>query len=153
MIIRGLDSDGEWLFGKGVQDYARNKEAIVLNVKTRLKSWVNDCFFDQEAGIDWGNRLGNNGQREFLETDIQNVIVNSFGVTGISDFNSNLDDRKLTVNYTITTIEGDVVDSLGIFDEKEITTGVIVAGDAFTNSWEATIISNDNNTNYIYSGK
>ena len=108
MIIRGLDGNGEWLFGRGQQDYARGKQAIVLNIKTRLRSFVNDCFFDQEAGIDWLNRLGNNNQRELLEADIQNQILNSFGVTNIVDFNSNLDDRKLTVNYTITTIDGDV---------------------------------------------
>ena len=154
MIIRGLDGNGEWLFGRGQQDYARGKQAIVLNIKTRLRSFVNDCFFDQEAGIDWLNRLGNNNQRELLEADIQNQILNSFGVTNIVNFNSSLDARKLTLNYTISTIDGDVSDVFS-FENTPVLEGFIQAGDAFTTDWQATIMSGnaftDDHDNYIFS--
>lgn len=153
MIIRGLDSDGEWLFGRGQQDYARGKEAIILNIKTRLRSFANDCFFDQEAGIDWLNRLGNNNQRELLEADVQNQILNSFGVTNIVDFNSSLDSRKLTLNYTISTIDGDVSDVFS-FENTPVLEGFIQAGDAFTTDWQAQIMSGnaftDDHDNYIF---
>ena len=154
MIIRGLDANGEWLFGRGQQDYARGKEAIILNIKTRLRSFVNDCFFDQEAGIDWLNRLGNNNQREFLEADVQNQILNSFGVTNIVDFDSSLDGRKLTLNYTISTIDGDVSDVF-TFKDAPVLEGFIQAGNAFTTQWQATIMSGnaftDDHDNYIFS--
>ena len=154
MIIRGLDGSGEWLFGRGQQDYARGKQAIILNIKTRLRSFVSDCFFDQEAGIDWLNRLGNNNQRELLEADVQNQILNSFGVTNIIDFNSSLDVRKLTLNYTISTIDGDVSDVFS-FENTPVLEGFIQAGDAFTTDWQAKIVSGnaltDDYENYIFS--
>lgn len=104
MIFRQLDSSGDWEFGKGVNDYARQNNAIGLNVKTRILSWVGDCFFDQDAGIDWINRLGSKNQRELLELDLRNIILQSDGVTGILDFSTNVVDRAFTAEYSIQTI-------------------------------------------------
>lgn len=74
-------------------------------MKTRLYSWVGDCFFDQLAGIDWVNRLGSKNQRALLEADIRRVILQSPGVTGILSFDTVLNkNRNFTANYSVQTI-------------------------------------------------
>lgn len=104
MIFRNLDANGDWQFGKGKEDYTIKNQAIGLNIKTRILSWVGDCFFDLKAGIDWVNRLGSKNQRALLEADLRRIIIQSFGVTGLTEFDTVLIGRKLTVNATVNTI-------------------------------------------------
>jgi hypothetical protein len=104
MIFRGLDSDGDWSFGHGKADYLDSNDAIALNIKTRIYSWLNDCFFDLSAGIDWMNRLGNKNQKLLLDSDLQRIIIESYGVTGITSFSSELIGRNYSASYEIQTI-------------------------------------------------
>lgn len=104
MIIRNLDANGDWTWGSGKGNYLTNNAAIGLNIKTRLLSWVGDCFFDSQAGIDWTNRLGSKNQRTLLELDLRRVILRSFGVTGIVFLDTVLVDRSFTANYSVNTI-------------------------------------------------
>ncbi len=104
MIISNLDKDGDWMFGNGLGNYLTQNAAIGLNIKTRLKSWVGDCFFDTGAGIDWTNRLGSKNQRALLELDLRRVILRSFGVTSIVTFDTVVVDRSFTANYEVNTI-------------------------------------------------
>lgn len=104
MIIRALDENHDWMMGKGKQDMASLNQAIGLNIKTRLLSWVGDCFFDQNAGIDWWNRLGSKNQRALLELDLKRVILQSADVTGITEFQTTLAGRRFTASYTVNTV-------------------------------------------------
>lgn len=104
MIFRALDENHDWLWGKGKADFLKNNAAIGMNIKTRLLSWVGDCFFDQNAGIDWWNRLGSKNQRTLLELDLKRVILQSEGGTGIVSFDTNLTGRRFTASYTVDTI-------------------------------------------------
>ncbi len=104
MIFRNLDENGDWTFGQGKSNYVSGDQAIGLNIKTRVLCWLNDCFFDQKAGIDWKNRLGSKNQRALLESDIRRIILQSYGVTGILSFSTTLVNRKFTATYEIQTI-------------------------------------------------
>ena len=105
MIFRNLDANGDWVFGNGNGDFVQKDAAISLNIKTRLYSWLNDCFFDLNAGIDWLNRLGSKNQRTLLELDIRRIILSSEGVTGIVSFDTVLNSqREFTGSYNIKTI-------------------------------------------------
>lgn len=104
MIFRQLTSNGDWTFGAGKSNFASGDNAIGLNIATRIKSWTNDCFFDQTAGIDWSNRLGSKNQRPLLDTDLRRIILQSFGVTSIIDFDTIVNDRQFIGNYDIKTI-------------------------------------------------
>ena len=54
MIFRELDpTTNDWCFGKGRQNYASGLDALKLDLKTRLLSWTNDCFFSLTDFIDW----------------------------------------------------------------------------------------------------
>lgn len=104
MIFRNLDENHDFCFGKGKNDFLRESAAIGLNVKTRLLSWVGDCFFDLNAGIDWWNRLGSKNQRTLLELDMRRVILQSEDVTGITEFSTDQVGRDFNASYAINTV-------------------------------------------------
>ena len=115
MIIRNLDSSGDWQFGQGKGNYLAGNAAIGLNIRTRLLSWVGDCFFDLNAGVDWTNRLSLKNQKRILDAELRRIILQSYGVTGIVSFSTTLDAsaRVYTANYEVTTIfSASYVDSI-----------------------------------------
>lgn len=106
MIIRKIDPvTRDWNFGKGLASYATAEQAIEENIKTRILSWVGDCFFALADGIDWKNRL-DVGQQKNLEDEISALILQSFGVVSVDSvtLNFNPDNRLETVLYNIETI-------------------------------------------------
>jgi hypothetical protein len=105
MIIRKLDTNHDWTFGHGLSNYAKDEEAINENIQTRLLSWVNDCFFNLQDGIDWRNRL-EVGQQKELKEEINANILQSFGVIGInfSELIFNGVTRVASMTYNVQTI-------------------------------------------------
>lgn len=105
MIIRAVDANNDWTFGKGLSDYKTDEAAIEQNVRTRILSWVNDCFFALLEGVDWKARL-DVGQQADLSEEIKLVILQSFGVIGVTAINLvfNGNNRLETITYTIDTI-------------------------------------------------
>lgn len=104
MIIANLDENHDFMFGQGIANYLSGNAAIALNIETRILSWVGDCFFDKQAGIDWSNRLGSKNQRTLLEADLQRILLQSYGVTGIVSFTTSLNGRAFFAQYNINTI-------------------------------------------------
>lgn len=97
MQVRTIRKDdenfSEWVFGHSLADYKSGLAQIVQDIYTALYEWKYDCFFALENGIDWYTRLGFKGQKELLDTDIQNTIENRIGVLSVTNFNSSLEDR------------------------------------------------------------
>ncbi|MBZ5673717.1 MAG: hypothetical protein LAP61_05665 [Acidobacteriia bacterium] len=104
MIFRNLDAAGDWSFGQGLANYVDKNAAIGLNIRTRIYSWLGDCFFDQQAGIDWWNRLGSKNQKVLLDADLRRIILQSEGVTGLVSFDSVLTVRAYTAHFSVNTI-------------------------------------------------
>lgn len=105
MIVRSLDVNGDWQFGKGKNDYLSANKAIVQNIATRLNSFLGDCFFALDAGLDWFNLLGSKDQLA-LELAVRSVILNTDGVTAIVDVSINLEEttRRINMKYTVETV-------------------------------------------------
>ena len=105
MIIRALDSNGDWTIGKGTQNYATGQQAIEENIKTRLLSWVGDCFFAINDFVDWNARL-DVGQMENLQDEVMRVILQSYGVVAVKMVSVvfNAATRAITITYTADTI-------------------------------------------------
>jgi hypothetical protein len=104
MIIRALDSNGDWTFGKGQNNYLSGNAAVAQNIQTRLACFLGDCFFDTGAGIDWFNLLGNKDQIA-LNLAVAAVILNSPNVTGIQQLALQLNDvtRAIVIQYQVQT--------------------------------------------------
>jgi hypothetical protein len=103
MIIRGLDENGDWVFGKGKNSYKTAQSAIMQDIKTKLLEWKGDCFFSQNSGIDWINRFDKN-QESNLEEEIRTLLIQCYGVVGVENVSVSLVDRVFSAQYTITTI-------------------------------------------------
>lgn len=103
MIFRNLTIDGDWTFGAGKQNYAKDDQAIALNLKTRLLSWRQDCFFDMDAGVPWFNLLGQKSS-DYIVLSLKQVIAQTYGITRVTNVQFNLDEnRNATITYNVNT--------------------------------------------------
>ena len=108
MIIRKVDTENDWRIGKGKSDYARDEQALAENIKTRLLSWVGDCFFALNEGVDWKARM-DVGQQDNLTDEVKSIILQSWGVVGINSVAVELGEgtRGVQITYDIETIYSD----------------------------------------------
>lgn len=103
MRVRSLDSNGDWTFGQGLLDYKTANDAVAQSIRTRLQSFLGDCFFNLGAGIDWFNLIGSKNQIG-LNLAISTTILNTENVTGILELFSELNNaRVFTVSYKVQT--------------------------------------------------
>jgi hypothetical protein len=104
MIIRAIDADGDWLFGKGKNDYYSGNFAVAENIKTRLLEFLGNCFWNTSAGIDWFNLLGTKNINALILA-IRTIILNSENVSGITELSVVLDrNRNLRIVYVVSTV-------------------------------------------------
>lgn len=104
MIVRLLDQDHDWTFGKGKNDYLKNNAAVAQCIQTRLLSFVQDCFFDAEAGLDWWNLLGGKSL-EAVKIAVSKSILNTPGVTALVQLSAALTERReLKLEYQVVTV-------------------------------------------------
>lgn len=104
MIVRTLDSDHDWTFGRGKNNYLSANKAVAQSINTRLNSFLNDCFFDINAGLDWFNLIGSKNKLA-LELAISNEILNTENVIALLELSTNLDNnREITISYSVTTV-------------------------------------------------
>lgn len=103
-IVRALDTEGDWLFGQGLNDYKSNNLAVAQDIQCNLSMFLGDCFFATTTGIDWFNLLGGKNQTALLLA-INTTILNTLGVTGIINTGISLNSNRLfTLTYTVTTV-------------------------------------------------
>lgn len=110
MIIRALDNVGDWEFGKGRNNYKSGIDACAENLKTRISSFLGDCFFSLGAGIDWFNLLGAKNQIA-LRLAVGTTIINTQDVTGIQQLSFDIDAlRVVRIRYKVQTTFGQISD-------------------------------------------
>lgn len=104
MIFRNVTLDGDWTFGSGLQNYATANQAITVNLKTRLLSWTQDCFFDPTFGVPWGNILGQKST-DIIVLSLSQFIAQSYGITRVTNVLFSLDiNRDAHVTFTVDTL-------------------------------------------------
>lgn len=111
MIVSGLNSDGDWRFGKSRAQYKRDGEAVYQNVQTRIKSFVNDWFLNVSGGIDWYNLLGNKGTETQILREVERVVLQTQFVRTIERLEIVRRDknRGITLELEITTLFDDTI--------------------------------------------
>lgn len=104
MIFRNLDTNHDWTFGNSKSNYVSGNQEIALNIKTRVLSFLGNCFFATDEGIDWFNLLDYRYQ-DRLENAVQEVVIQTPGVVGINSIDIlTTADRKIRIAYDIQTI-------------------------------------------------
>jgi hypothetical protein len=103
-MTRALDSNGDWTFGSGINNYLTGNAEVGQNIQTRLQCFLGDCFFDTGAGIDWFNLLGSK-QQVALQLAIGAVILNTANVTGGLQLSVTYNEvsRKVNIIYQVQT--------------------------------------------------
>lgn len=116
MIVRAIDTQGDWLFGKGKNDYKSKNPAIAQCIQTSVLMFLGNCFFDMTRGIDWFTYLGGSKDQSVVSLAVGTTIINVNGgqsVTGIKrlfiDLNSIT--RVFRVTYQAQTIYSTVADT------------------------------------------
>jgi len=108
MIVRSVDQDNDWTFGKGKNDYKRDRDALAQVIKTTLQNFLGDCFFAVSEGIDWWNLLGSKKKTE-LELNVASTILNIPEVTELIAVSAILDEnRSIRLQYSCNTIYGEI---------------------------------------------
>lgn len=106
MRIRALDANGDITFGQGLQNYLTNQTAIGFNIKTRLLSFLNNCFWAMGAGIDWFTFLGGGNTATQIQLAVTAVIAQSFGVVSVNNVSVSVNPktRSVSLSYNVVTI-------------------------------------------------
>lgn len=108
MRVRGLDSNGDFLFGKGKSDYRVDVLALAQIIQTRLKSFIGDCFFATNDNIDWFSLMGSRNLRD-LRLAIASCILNTEGINSLAQLDVAIDsNRRVTVQYSVISVYGEI---------------------------------------------
>jgi hypothetical protein len=104
-IVRALDSNGDWLFGKSLSDYIANQSAVAQTIKTNVSSFLGDCFFDLGSGINWFVFLAGSKNQLALQLAIASTILNTTNVTGLLQLSATLNPltRGFNIAYQVNT--------------------------------------------------
>lgn len=112
MRYRRLGDDGDMTFGSQQADFLRNTpETVAQAVVTRLKLWLGEWFIDQSEGTPYQQAALGKRTRASIEPAIRSRILETEGVTSIDQFDLSIDpdERKVTINATISTAYGPAV--------------------------------------------
>lgn len=109
MRYRKLDENGDYTFGQnGSNFYVDSPEAVAQAVQTRLGIAVGEWFLDIYYGTPYQSKILGAGAVATYDGAIQGVILQTAGVTSITQYNSSVDPvtRHASVNATIDTQYG-----------------------------------------------
>lgn len=105
MSVRAIDENRDWMFGQGQQSYKTNKEELGQQINTRVLSFLGDCFFAQNEGIDWWSLLERGKQNEeLLKRSVSLTILQTDGVTAINSVDFIKSGRDMRILYDVQTI-------------------------------------------------
>ena len=109
IIYRKLDESGDYTFGQGGGNFFKDQpEAVGQLVKTRLGLIEGEWFLDINEGTPYNSQILGAGTVSKYDAAIQDVIINTNGVTKIVEYSSFFDSslRSATINCTIDTLYG-----------------------------------------------
>ena len=105
MIIRKNDENNDWTFGYSETEYLSDSDAVALDIKTKLQEWKNNCFWAMNNGIPYDIRLGYKGQKNLLDEDVKQIILNNEFVLSLNSFSSTLnEEREYKADFSYTDI-------------------------------------------------
>lgn len=110
MKVRALDEEHDWVWGKGLQGYKQDREAVKQRIKTHILSFFYDCFFDLEFGIDWKNFWGSKGKEKEIVISCRKQILLIKEVTRCENIDVVLDDRRnFKISYEVFDTYGNLI--------------------------------------------
>ncbi len=121
MIYRMLDSDGDYVFGRGKHAYLEGIDAVAQAIKTRLLLLYAEWWEDREDGLPlWEQILAAPGSQDSLtavDLIFKERIEGTTGVLSLLGYESDFDrdKRKYTFKAAVETMYGDlIISNLGV---------------------------------------
>jgi hypothetical protein len=115
MIYRMLDSDGDYVFGRGKHAYLEGIEAVAQAIKTRLLLLYSEWWEDREDGLPlWEQILSAPASEDSLtavDLLFKERIENTTGVLSLLGYESSFDRerRKYTFTAAVETMYGELI--------------------------------------------
>ena len=110
MRTRIVDKNWDFVFGRGMSDYADDALGVAYTVKMKILSWFKDCFFAMEDGIDWKNILGNKLSKEEADRSIKEIINTEPEITALVYFDSSVVDRVYSATIRFKTVYNETIE-------------------------------------------
>ncbi|WGS52665.1 hypothetical protein LFL96_31260 [Paraburkholderia sp. D15] len=110
MRYRALDANGDYSWGQGPANFlVDSPEAVAQLVLTRLNLKTGEWFLDTTEGTPYDSAILGAGTASTRDLAIQQRILDTQGVTGITDYASAVSpvNRAFVVAATIDTIYGE----------------------------------------------
>lgn len=109
MRYRREDTDGDYTFGRGDDTWLINTpETVAQAIKTRFLLWYGQWFLDTTTGTPWIQSVLGKQRPEIYNMAIRRRILETSGVSSITDFNTTVNGstRRVTFAATVETIYG-----------------------------------------------
>jgi hypothetical protein len=109
MRYRKLDENGDMIFGHGTSDYYVDNWQLVLQaIVTRLRLWKGEWYLSLEDGTPWEQEILGKTTKFLRDSALQEIILNTYGVTELLYFYSWFDREKrfFLVTFKAQTIYG-----------------------------------------------
>ena len=103
MRYRREDDDGDYTFGQGDDTWLVNSpEAVEQAIKTRFLLWYGRWFLDTTEGTPWIQSVLGKQRPDTYNLAIRQRILETQGVSSITEFNTEVDGRTRRVTFTAT---------------------------------------------------
>lgn len=100
---RREDDDGDYTFGEGDDTWLVNSpEAVAQAIKTRFLLWYGQWFLDTTEGTPWIQSVLGKQRPDTYNLAIRRRILETQGVSSITEFNTEVDGRTRRVTFTAT---------------------------------------------------
>lgn len=109
MRYRKLSGTGDYTFGGNLNSFHTNVPAAPGQaVMTRLLLFLGEWFLDTGEGTPWFNATLGNFQHSNADSSIQDRVLGTQGITGITNYQSVLNSvtRQMNVQMNVETIYG-----------------------------------------------
>lgn len=107
MIYRKLDTNGDYAFGKNLQNFVYNGDAVVQAIKTNLLLFKGEWWEDTSDGLPaFQNILGipaSQQNEDAVALIVKERIASTKGVSKVTNCVCTYTDRQLTISYSIIT--------------------------------------------------
>lgn len=104
MTVRRNTPTGDWTYGRSKRDYARDEEAILQNLKTRILSFKNDWFLGVDQEIDWFDLLGRKGTQDEIKREVERVCIATEGIVSVDKIELIKMSRSANIKIQVTTV-------------------------------------------------
>ena len=115
---RKLDENGDMTFGHGDKDFLYGLDAMAQVVQTRLKAVRDEWWEGDPTALPWiteilGARLSA-FQKERIDLMIVERLMDTVGINGVSNIESEFVNRKYTFRCTVQTVYGETTGEISM---------------------------------------